>query len=399
MKIAQVNSVCFGSTGRISAGVAGVLAKDGGKNLLLYGRGGAADGIDCERIESVAEFYLHTIYARLSDRQGFASSAATRRLVERIKEYDPDVIQLHNLHGYYLDYRILFSYLKSVETPVVWTLHDCHAFTGHCAHFDAIGCDRWLEGCGKCPQRSDYPKSILFDQSARNLAEKRALCAELPNLTIVTPSKWLAALAQKSFLGEYPVVTIHNGVDRNVFRPTQSNLRARYGVGNKKLILGVSIYWEPRKGFDDFLALSERLTEDEVIVLVGLPKKRMSNLPKGIIGIERTESVQELAAWYTAADVFVNPAHEDNFPTTQIEALACATPVVCYNTGGCPEAPDETSGVVVPKGDIEKLADSIRMAYALKKEDCLNRATYFDQTDRFTEYVALYKELSGKAMQ
>jgi glycosyltransferase involved in cell wall biosynthesis len=347
-------------------------------------------------MESKATFYLHTLYARLSDRQGFASTMATRRLVERIAAYKPDVIQLHNLHGYYLDYRVLFRYLKSVDTPVVWTLHDCHAFTGHCAHFDAIGCDRWLERCGKCPQRNDYPKSILFDQSARNLAEKRALCTGLPNLTIVTPSKWLAALAQRSFLGEYPIVTIHNGVDRRVFCPTQSDLRARYGIGNRRLILGVSRYWEQRKGFNDFLALSERLAEDEAIVLVGLSKKRISSLPKGIIGIERTESVQELAAWYTAADVFVNPTLEDNFPTTQIESLACGTPVVSYNAGGCAEALDETCGVVVPKGDVDGLAKGIDQAYDLQRQDCLKRAAAFDQNNRFAEYAALYRELCGE---
>ena len=397
MKIAQVNSVCSGSTGRISAGVACVLSANGDQSLLLYGRGGPADGIDCERIESKTAFYLHTAYARLSDRQGFASGAATRRLVARIAAFEPDVIQLHNLHGYYLDYRVLFHYLKSVGTPVVWTLHDCHAFTGHCAFFDMAGCGRWKTGCGNCPQKRAYPKSVLLDRSAKNYAEKRALCRGLKNLTIVTPSDWLKALAGQSFLKEYPIRTIHNGIDPTVFRPTNSDLRVRYGIGDDRLILGVANVWEPRKGLSDFIALAKKLDGKAKIVLIGLSDRQIKDLPHGVTGIRRTASAAELAAWYTAADVFVNPTLEDNFPTTQIESLACGTPVVCYDTGGCAEALDETCGVVVPKGDVDGLAAGVERAlFLLKSQDCLKRAAAFDQNDRFAEYVALYQRLSGE---
>lgn len=398
MKIAQVNSVCSGSTGRISAGVARVLSAAGDQSLLLYGRGGTADGIDCERIESAAEFYLHTVYARLSDRQGFASTAATRRLVDRIKEYGPDVIQLHNLHGYYLNYRVLFDYLRRAETPAVWTLHDCHAFTGHCAFFDMADCDKWKTGCGNCPQKRAYPKSILFDRSAKNYAEKRALFTGLKNLTIVTPSDWLKLLAEQSFLGGYPIKTIHNGIDPAVFTPTDGDLRDRFGIGDKKLLLGVANIWEPRKGLTDFLALAEKIGDDAKAVLIGLSERQIKSLPQSVIGIGRTANAGELAAWYTAADVFVNPTLEDNFPTTQIEALACGTPVVSYDTGGCAEALDETCGVVVPKGDIEALAEGID--YAIEKTDrqaCLKRAANFNQNDRFAEYAALYRSLSREA--
>ncbi len=397
MKIAQVNSVCSGSTGRISAGVARVLAANGDKSLLLYGRGGGADGIDCERVESAAGFYLHTLYARLSDRQGFASAAATRRLVGRMAEYGPDVIQLHNLHGYYLNYRILFDYLRRAGTPVVWTLHDCHAFTGHCAFFDMAGCDKWKSGCGNCPQKRAYPKSVLLDRSARNYAEKRALFAGLKNLTVVTPSNWLKALAEESFLGDYPIKTIYNGIDPAVFRPADSDLRRRYEIGDGTLVLGVANVWEPRKGLTDVLALAKALGNDAKVALIGLSDRQMKRLPQGVIGIGRTADANELAAWYTAADVFVNPTLEDNFPTTQIEALACGTPVVCYDTGGCAEALDETCGVAVRKGDVGGLAEGIARARKMKRQDCLRRAAAFDQTDRFAEYAALYKTLCGEA--
>jgi glycosyltransferase involved in cell wall biosynthesis len=292
---------------------------------------------------------------------------------------------------------VLFQYLKSAGTPVVWTLHDCHAFTGHCAFFDMAGCEKWKHGCGNCPQKQAYPKSILLDRSARNYVEKRELFTGLKNLTIVTPSNWLKALAEQSFLGEYPIQTIHNGIDPDIFKPTGSDLRSRFGVGETKLVLGVANIWEPRKGLLDFLALAEKLGDAAKVVLIGLSDRQIKDLPRCVTGIRRTANARELAAWYTAADVFVNPTLEDNFPTTQIEALACGTPVVTYDTGGCAEALDETCGVVVSKGYIDGLEKGVFHACDLQAQDCLKRASAFDQNDRFAEYAALYETLSGKA--
>ncbi len=396
MKVAQINSVCSGSTGRVAAGISRALGEQGGGGLLLYGRGGPADGIACERFGSAASFYLHAAYARLSDRQGFASARETRRMIARIESFDPDVIQLHNLHGYYLDLKTLFSYLANAGRPVVWTLHDCHAFTGHCAFFDAAGCERWLTGCGHCPLRAAYPRSVLLDRSKRNLVEKKALCSAVPDMTIVTPSDWLKNLARRSFLGKYPIMTIHNGVDRNVFHPTESDLKNRYGIGEKKLVLGVANVWEPRKGLGECIKLAERLGPDVTVALIGLSDKQRSGLPSGMIGLGRTADAKELACWYTAADAFVNPTFEDNFPTTQLEALACGTPVAAFDTGGCAEALDETCGAVVPRGDTDALAGAVRRVFSLSREDCLHRAALFDQRDRYKEYAALYGRLCGE---
>lgn len=397
MRILQINSVCSGSTGRIAAGVSRVLEDAGNESLILYGRGAGTGGAPCERIEGAAAFYAHTAYARLSDRQGFASTPATKRMIRRIDAFEPDVIQLHNLHGYYLDWRVLFGYLRSCGVPVAWTLHDCNAFTGHCAFFDAAGCERWRTGCGNCPQKHAYPASLLLDRSARNFAEKRTLTQGLKNLTVVTPSRWLANLTKQSFLSDYPVRVIYNGVNRDTFTPTESDLRVRNGIGQKRLILGVANIWEPRKGLDACLDLAQKLGDEAIVALIGLSARQMNRLPKGVIGLTHTESSQELAAWYTAADVFVNPTIEDNFPTTQIESLACGTPVVCYDTGGCAEALDDSCGVVVPKGDLPALAEAVLRAGRLKKEHCLRRAARFDQRERFTDYVALYAELCGEA--
>ncbi len=396
MRVLQINSVCTGSTGRIAAGIARVLREQGHECLILYGRGAPAEGVACERIESKLAFYGHVLYARLTDRQGFSSTPATRRMIRRIEAYKPDVIHLQNIHGYYLDWRVLFGYLKEAGVPVVWTLHDCNAFTGHCAHFDLAGCERWLEHCGCCPLKKEYPKSLIFDQSERNFYEKRALTQGIGRMTIVTPSRWLAELVKRSYLGGYEIVTIHNGVDLSVFKPIESDLRARFDIGKKKLILGVSIYWEPRKGLSTFYDLAERIKGEAIVALVGLSKKQLTAVPKGIVAVPRTASALELARWYSAADVFVNPTLEDTFPTTQLEALACGAPVVCYDTGGCPESLDDSCGVVVPKGDFPALADAVLRADGLKRENCVRRAKQFDQRGRFGDYAALYARLCGE---
>ena len=397
MRILQINSVCTGSTGRIAAGVSRVLSEAGHESLLLFGRGEPAKGVACERIEGAATFYAHTLYARLTDRQGFFSTLATKRMIKRIEAFQPDVIQLHNLHGYYLDWRVLFHYLRFAGIPAVWTLHDCNAFTGHCAFFDAVCCERWRNVCGSCPQKGAYPKSWIADQSMRNLLEKRAITTRLSDLTIVTPSNWLKHLVEQTYLSEYPVRVLYNGIDLETFQPVASDLREEYKIGTKKLVLGVANIWEPRKGLPSFLDLAERLGEEAVVALVGLSDAQAKTLPKGMIGIGRTASARELAAWYTAADVFVNPTIEDNFPNTQIEALACGTPVVCYDTGGCAEALDDSCGVAVPKGDVPALVDAVFRVGSLKREHCLRRAAKFDQRERYCDYVSLYAALCGEA--
>ena len=397
MKILQINSVCSGSTGRIAAGVSSVLQEQGHESLLLYGRGGPAQGVASERIENQITFYTHVVYARLTDRQGFASTLATKSMIRKIEKFSPDLVQMHNLHGYYLDQSVLLPFLADYGKPVVWTLHDCNAFTGHCAHFDAIGCMRWREQCHDCPLKSEYPKSILMDQSARNYAEKKELTARLKQLTIVTPSHWLAKQVGQSFLSGRETITIHNGIDPNVFHPVKSELRKQYGIKeNQRLILGVSNYWEPRKGLSTFVDLAERIKENAVVVLVGLSPSQLKLLPKGIVGVPRTANASELAAWYSCADVFVNPTIEDTFPTTQIEALACGTPVVCYDVGGCAESLDDSCGVAVPKGDFFALTDAVLDANEFKRENCLRRAKMFHQQDRYADYTALYARLSGE---
>ena len=332
----------------------------------------------------------------LFDRHGLGSTSATWKLIREIEWIRPDIIHLHNIHGYYLNYPILFQYLSEMKTPVVWTLHDCWPITGHCAFFTYADCDRWKNGCHHCPCQKNYPTSLLMDRSETNYEQKRRSFTSLSNLTLVPVSEWLDGLLDESFLKDVPRRCIHNGIDTDVFHADSSFSSFCQG---KKVVLGVSNMWEPRKGMKDFLALRSLLSSDYVIVLIGLSKKQIYSLPEGIIGIERTDNLQQLVHYYSRADVFVNPTYEDNFPTTNLEALSCGTPVVTYRTGGSPEAVDEETGVVVPCGDVNSLAENIEAICCApypetRSERCRQRVTEnFCKSDRYQEYLALYNSL------
>ena len=339
----MINSVCgIRSTGRICTDIASELEAQGHQVKIAYGRENVPEQFQryAVRIGNDLDMRLHGVKARLLDASGFGSKSATKRFIKWVKDYDPDVIHLHNIHGYYINIEILFNYLKNSGKPVVWTLHDCWAFTGHCAYFDFAGCEKWKTGCYGCPQKKSYPSSILIDRSKKNHIQKRRLFTTLSNMTVVTPSQWLAGLVKKSYLGKYNIRVINNGIDTEVFKPTSGDFRQKYNIGSKKIILGVAGVWDRRKGFEDFYKLSSILEDSYQIVLVGLNEKQISALPKNIIGISSTESASELAEIYTAADVFVNPTLEDNYPTVNLEAQACGTPVITYNTGGSPESVD-----------------------------------------------------------
>ncbi|MDY5496363.1 MAG: glycosyltransferase [Anaerobutyricum sp.] len=387
MKVFQINTVCgVGSTGRIATDLYHVLKKEGHSCCIAYGRGKAPADVDSYKIGSTAEFYLHTFFSRLTDGEGLFSEGATRRLLKKIQEYDPDIIHLHNIHGHYLNYPILFRFLKSYHRPVVWTLHDCWSFTGHCAHFDYVGCQLWQEGCQNCPQLKSYPQSYGIDHSAENYARKKELFTGVENLHIVTPSQWLADLVKKSFLKEYPVTVIHNGIDTSVFKPTESDFRKQHGLENKKILLGVASPWTPRKGLQDFIKLAPMLPENWKIVLVGLSERQLAHLPSNILGLERTNNTKELAQIYTAADVFFNPTYEDNYPTTNLEAIACGTPVITYDTGGSPESAGKKA-VTLRKGQIDRILPFLNSFISVPY---LNNK-HLSKEESASNYIELYR--------
>lgn len=393
----QINAALNrGSTGRIAEQI-GLLAIEQGWNVYIAhgARYTNRSSLNTIQVVTKTEEKLHAIKSLLFDSHGLGSKDATKKLVEKIKEIKPDIIHLHNIHGYYLNYKILFEYLATIDTPIVWTLHDCWTMTGHCAYFDAAGCEKWKTGCHKCPLKGEYPKSMLLDRSARNYNLKKKLFTSLKNATIVPVSQWLGEITKRSLLGTHSIQVINNGIDINTFKPAEYTTP---NIKKNKIILGVASIWEERKGLKDFIKLRNILPENYIIILVGLSKKQIECLPKGIVGVSRTNSSEELARYYSTAHVYVNPTYEDNFPTTNLEALGCGTPVITYRTGGSPEAVTPETGIVVDKGNIAELVNAIETICSKGKEPyttaCRERAvSLYNKDDRFNEYLELYDSL------
>ena len=395
MKVLQINSVCgYGSTGRIATDIYKILQEQGHESLIAYGRGTAPEGINSIKIGTNFDNYMHVAKTRLFDLHGFASTKATEEFIEKAKEYNPDVIHLHNVHGYYINIELLFNFLKEASKPVIWTLHDCWAFTGHCAHFDYVKCKKWQDGCNNCTQKGRYPTSLLMDNSKGNYERKRELFTGIKNMTIITPSQWLADLVKQAFLKQYDIKVMNNGIDLDTFNPKDRNIfRKKYNIEDKFIILGVASQWGERKGFKYFIELSKLIDKNSKIVLVGLNNKQLKQLPQDFIGIKRTNNIEELAEIYSAVDVFVNPTLEEVLGLVNLEALACGTPVITFNTGGSIECVDESCGIVVEKGSIEEIVEAINKVKINRfdKESCIQRAKKFDKNERFNEYIELYK--------
>lgn len=398
MKVVQINSVCgVGSTGRIAVDISKKLNDEGIENYIFYGTG-QSDYEYGIKFGGTLNLRTHQLGTRLLGKHGFYSRKATKKLIEKIKNIDPDIIHLHNIHGHYLNVEVLFEYLASSNKKVIWTLHDCWSFTGHCAYYDYVNCNKWQTECNNCPALREYPRSLIFDRSRESFKDKKRIFNSVEDLTLVTPSRWLAEETKKSFLSKYPVQVINNGIDLFNFKPSIGDFRKKHGIEEKFIILGVAGVWERRKGFDYFLELAKKAKEDEVIVLVGLSQEQQNKLSKNIIGISRTNSVKELAEIYTTADVFVNPTLEDNFPTTNLEALACGTPVITFDTGGSPEAVNDRTGIIVEKGSFESLLNAIDTVKHRGKvyysENCIKKSKLcFDKNSKFLKYVCLYKNI------
>lgn len=399
MKILQINSVCgVGSTGRIATDLYKVLEEQGHECKIAYGRGTAPEGIDSIKIGSNLDNYTHVFKTRVFDKHGFGSVNATKKFIEEVKEYDPDIIHLHNIHGYYINIELLFNYLKESNKPVVWTLHDCWAFTGHCSHFDYVGCDKWKSGCNNCIQKEEYPSSYIIDNSKINYERKKALFTSIENMTIVAPSRWLSNLVNKSFLGIYKVNVVNNGIDLEKFKPIKSNFKEKYNLQNKCVILGVASTWTEKKGLSYFNEIESQLDDSYKVVMVGVSKKQERLLDKNIICINATDSQIELAEIYTASDIFVNTTLEEVMGLVNVEAMACGTPVITFDTGGSPECVEGLEFSVVKKQDINQLIDRIKQIYGMNQGElsvlCRNKVCdKYDKNIKFKEYIDIYCSL------
>lgn len=406
-KLLQINPVLrvSTSTGRIMQEIGELAMRNGWESYIAYSRG--RDGIkSCtSKLVPVGNKWSvawHGVKTRLLDAHGLASSKATQQFIKRIEQIKPDVIHIHNIHGYFLNYRILFDYLSKCDIPVIWTVHDCWLYTGHCYYYSYIQCNRWQTGCHDCPQRREFPASLWHDRSEKNYEDKRKAFTSMPKdrLIIVPVSKWIKSEMQQSFFRGYDFRVIHNGINTEVFRVYDSQeTRKKYGLGNKHVLLGVASIWSKEKGLDDFIQMAGLLHENEVIVLVGIKPEEKKKLPVGIVGIARTENIQQLAALYAAADAFINPTWQDNYPTVNMEAIACGTPVVTYRTGGSVEAVTEETGFVVEQGDVRGLLEAARrveqQGKAYYQHRCREYAlAHFKKEDRYADYIRLYDELT-----
>ncbi len=400
-KLLQIAVECnTGSTGTIAEAIGNIAINNGWESYIAYGRFYKPSNSHTYKIESKWGVYIHGLLTRLFDRHGKGSLLATKKLIKYIETIKPDIIHLHHLHGYYINIRTLFDYLSLSNIPVVWTFHDCWSFTGHCAHFDYVCCNKWQTECFICPQKKEYPASYLFDRSKKNYKEKKVLFNSVQNMTIVPVSYWLGDMVKKSFLKKYSIKVIQNGIDINIFSPQINNqiIKSKYKISDKFVILGVASTWSRRKGLEEFIKLENIIDNDSKIILVGLNDKQLKSLPSNIIGIKRTQNVKELAELYSTTDVFVNPTFEDTFPTTNLEALACGTPVITYRTGGSIEAVSKDTGIIVEKGNVEQLLQAIKTIQNKGKNyysaKCRERAVnLFDKNERFKEYLYLYDDL------
>lgn len=393
----QINSCAnWGSTGKIAEQINQAATHKGWKTYLAYGREVNPSQSELIHVGNKVSQAIALVEARLFDNDGLSNRRATQQLVKTIKAIKPDIIHLHNLHGYYINYRILFEYLNTTNIPVVWTLHDCWTFTGHCAHFVEVDCGKWINGCERCPLKKSYPTSWGFDRSSRNFQLKKQSFASNKNLHLIAVSQWLAGFVKHSFFHNVDLRVINNGIDLNVFKPTKFEKKKKFRI------LGVSSVWTRSKGLFDVFRLRELLNEDEFeIMLVGLSDEQIKSLPQGVMGIARTNSVEELVDYYSSADVFVNPTYGDTFPTTNLEALACGTPVITYRTGGSPESVGVETGMIVKQGDVNAIVDAVKTVQSLGKTHfsnaCRNRAEQlYNREERYNEYIELFEKLMAE---
>ena len=397
----EVNS---GSVGKIAEQIGETVLENGWESYITYARNNNPSKSQVIKIGNKFDLYVHGIETRIFDNHCFSSKQATKNLIKEIEQINPDIIHLHHLHGYFINIDILFDYLQKSKIPVVWTFHDCWSFTGHCAYFDFVGCDKWKTQCFSCEQKNEYPASLVFDRSKQNFLDKKRIFNSLDNMTIVPVSNWLSEKVSQSFLKNYPCKVIHNGIDINVFQPKNSKhqIVKKYNLSDKFIILGVASTWEKRKGLDEFIKLSNIIDDSKfAIVLVGLAENQIKKLPKAIIGISRTENVAQLADLYAAADVFVNPTLEDTYPTTNLEAIACGTPVITYRTGGSIESVTEKTGIIVEKSDIAGLIKAIdcikKNTKQFYQKNCRDFAiNNFSKNTKFAQYYNLYNNILKK---
>ncbi len=398
MLVVHINLTDKGSTGTIAYDIVKGLENTESSGLVFVG-GYNSKSKGAITFQSKFRLRFNQVIAKFFDLEDKIAKKETKRLVKQLKKLNPDIVHLHNIHGYFINYKILFDYIKNSNKKVVWTLHDCWAFTGHCAYFDMAKCYKWKTGCGKCPNLKKYPNSWFFDRSSSLYKTKKTVFSGVKDMTIVCPSNWLAELVKQSYLSDYPIQVINNGINLEDFKIVDNHTFDNVVVRSKKIILGVASPFGERKGYSDYIRLSKIIDKEKYqIVMCGVNEEQVKELESyDIVGITRTDSKQELAELYSLAYCFVNMTFEDNFPTVNIEALACGLPIITYNTGGSVEVITDDNGIVVEQGDIE----AVKMAiYNLPEYDrqkiADNAIKKYSSEIMANAYINLYKMVKGE---
>lgn len=402
MKIVEINGGVFGSTGKIMFGITQSAIKYGDEVMcfspVTLTNRNKEPSFSYTKIGTYFSRRVCVLIDMITGMEGSSAFFHTVGLLRKISKFKPDLIHIHSIHGSYLNISMLFSYIKRKKIKVVWTLHDCWSFTGHCPHFDNISCEKWKTGCYECPLYKEYPRSLI-DNSKKMWVRKKKWFSDVKEMVIVTPSRWMASKVKDSYLSNYPCVVINNGIDLSVFKPCESNFREKHGLNDKWIVLGVSFGWGNAKGLDVFIKLANELPSNYQIILIGTDDTTDALLPSNIISIHMTHNQKELAEIYSAADVFVNPTRQDTFPTVNIEALACGTPVLTFDVGGSPEIIDGNCGRVVAKDDVESLINrlqELRSTGIIMRDNCSKRAVKnYNQTDKYKEYIELFHRIKN----
>lgn len=402
-KLLQIN-VCNNiySTGKIASSIGELAIDNGWDSYIAYGRSIKPSKNIPIKIGSKFDILLHAFEQRLLDNTGLGLGGvrATRNLIKEIERISPDIIHLHVLLGYYINFKILFEYLATIDTPVVWTLHSCWELTGHCTHFDYIGCERWKTECNNCPLKKEYPQSFFADRSSTNYRQKKQLFNSLKNLHLVAVSGWLGEQVSMSYLKSKPISIIYNGIDLNKFYPSNNAnlLKKKYALDGCFVGVGVASAWTPKKGVDDYYELSKILPEGYRIIMIGLTKNQIADLPSKIIGIEKLTDISEMRNAYSMADVVLNLSYEESFGLTTVEGFACGTPSIVYDRTASPELVSENTGYVVKAGDVkgvcQKMMEINNKGKASYSKACINRAKeFFDKDKNYMKYIELYDNL------
>ena len=399
MKILLINSVCGrGSTGHIVTDLYARLKNKKHTVKVVFGVGIAANINQCDviKINSRLGYIIDNILSKLTDKTGFFSYFQTKKLLKFIDNFNPDIIHIHNIHGYYINIKLLFNYIATKNIKIVWTLHDCWAITGHCTHFSFINCNKWKKECYACPQQYRYPRSWFFDNSRNNFIKKKELFTSVKQMSIVTPSKWLAQVVSESFLNKYPITSIPNGIDTSLFKYSQSDFRENIGAENKIILLSVANIWYESKGIYDIYKIAEQLNDKYAYVVVGMNSTQKKLAPKNIIAIDKTNSIKELVDIYSSADVFINTSYEETMGMVTLEAISCGTPAIVYDKTAVPEIIDKSCGIVVQAGNIQEVISNINNAIQLGRNIVPNKALEYSKESQYDKYIRLYEFNSDK---